>query len=317
MIEVVIANKAQAADDILHFELTRPDNQPLPAFDPGAHIDVHLPGGLIRQYSLYNHPAESQRYLIAVLKDPASRGGSIAMHEQVGIGDRLQISEPRNHFPLAENAERSLLLAGGIGITPILCMAQSLFSAGEDFTMHYCARSSSKMAFMQQIKDSAFAQQVQLHLDDGDPQQRFDADSVLANPTPGTHLYVCGPAGFLDHVMNSAASHGWPSEQLHREYFSAAPVAHSEDGSFEIEIKSTGEVILIPGGRSALHVLEDAGIDIPVSCEEGICGTCVTRVLEGTPDHRDRFMTDEEHARNDQFAPCCSRAKSGRLVLDL
>ncbi len=317
MIEVVIANKAQAADDILHFELTRPDNQPLPAFDPCAHIDVHLPGGLIRQYSLYNHPAESQRYLIAVLKDPASRGGSIAMHEQVGIGDRLQISEPRNHFPLAENAERSLLLAGGIGITPILCMAQSLFSAGEDFTMHYCARSSSKMAFMQQIKDSAFAQQVQLHLDDGDPQQRFDADSVLANPTPGTHLYVCGPAGFLDHVMNSAASHGWPSEQLHREYFSAAPAAHCEDGSFEIEIKSTGEVILIPGGRSALHVLEDAGIDIPVSCEEGICGTCVTRVLEGTPDHRDRFMTDEEHARNDQFAPCCSRAKSGRLVLDL
>jgi vanillate O-demethylase ferredoxin subunit len=317
MIEVAVTHKEQETDDILRFELARPDNQPLPAFDPGAHIDVHLPGNLIRQYSLCNHPAESQRYWIAVLKDPASRGGSIAMHEQVGVGDRLQISEPRNRFPLAEIAERSLLLAGGIGITPILCMAQALSSAGEAFSMHYCARSKSKMAFMQQIKDSAFAQQVQFHFDDDEPAQHFDVDSVLSNPTPGTHLYVCGPAGFLDYVLNSAASHGWPSEQLHREYFSAAPVAHSEDGSFEVEIKSTGEVIPIPAGRSALHVLEDAGIDIPVSCEEGICGTCVTRVLEGTPDHRDRFMTDEEHALNDRFAPCCSRAKSGRLVLDL
>lgn len=317
MIEVEVVSKNRETDDIFSFELARPDRCDLPAFDPGAHINLHLPNGMLRQYSLYNHPGETHRYLIGVLKDPASRGGSIALHEQVAVGDRLQISEPRNLFPLAKNTERSLLLAGGIGITPILCMAHSLCSDGRDFAMHYCARSRNRMAFVDLIENSTFAQQVQLHFDDGEPQQRFDADRVLANPAPDTHLYVCGPAGFLDYVLNAAAANGWPPAQVHREYFSASPTSHAGDGSFEVEIKSTGEVITIPADRSVLHVLEEAGIDIPVSCEEGVCGTCLTRVLAGVPDHRDLFMTDEEHALNNQFTPCCSRAKSGRLVLDL
>lgn len=317
MIEVLVQSKNREADDIYSFELVRPDSRPLPAFDPGAHIDVHLPNGTVRQYSLYNSPAESHRYQIAVLKDPASRGGSIALHEQVEAGDRLQISEPRNLFPLSAHADQSLLLAGGIGITPILCMAQALAGAGEAFEMHYCARSQSRMAFARQIEQSPFARHTRFHFDDGDPQQLFDADAVLANPHPGRHLYVCGPSGFLDYVLSRAEANGWPSEQVHREYFSAAPVSHDNDGRFEVEIKSTGQVIGIPADRSVLHVLEDAGIDIPVACEEGVCGTCMTGVLEGEPDHRDRFMTAEEHARNDKFTPCCSRAKSGRLVLDL
>ncbi|MEJ2693211.1 MAG: iron-sulfur cluster-binding domain-containing protein [Candidatus Thiodiazotropha sp.] len=153
------------------------------------------------------------------------------------------------------------------------------------------------------IEDSAFTQRVELHFDDADPQQRFDADRVLANPSPNTHLYVCGPAGFLDYVLHAATANGWPPAQVHREYFSASPTSHADDGSFDVEINSTGEVITIPADRSVLHILEGAGIDIPVSCEEGICGTCVTRILEGIPDHRDLFMSDEEHAQNNQFTP--------------
>ncbi len=317
MIDVMVASKQRETDEICTLELVRPDRHELPAFDPGAHIDVHLPNGMVRQYSLCNHPGETQRYLISVLKDPASRGGSVALHEQVTQGDRLQISEPRNLFPLAEYSERSLLLAGGIGVTPILCMARTLAGAGEEFDMHYCARSRSHMAFMQEIAQSNFADRVQLHFDDEAPEQHFDADKVLADPAPGTHLYVCGPAGFLDHVLAKAAAHGWPAAQVHREYFTASPTDHADDESFEVEIRSSGQVLSIPPDRSVLQVLEEAGIFIPVSCEEGVCGTCMTRVLAGEPDHRDLFMTEQEHALNDQFTPCCSRAKSGRLVLDL
>jgi vanillate O-demethylase ferredoxin subunit len=177
------------------------------------------------------------------------------------------------------------------------------------------------MAFVDQIMESAYADRVHLHISDASPSQRLDADPLLANPQPYTHLYVCGPARFMDYVLDRADAHGWSSAQLHREYFSADPDSQTgsqtEDGSFEVEIKSTGQVLHIPAGRSALQVLEEAGFDIPVSCEEGICGTCLTGVLEGEPDHKDRFMTKEEHALGKQFTPCCSRAKSGRLLLDL
>ncbi len=317
MIEVVVATKEPVADAIHRFELIRTDGLDLPTFDPGAHIDVQLPNGLVRQYSLYNHPTESLHYKIAVLHDPNSRGGSRSLCEQVHMGHRLLISEPRNLFPLARNATHSLLLAGGIGITPLYCMAQTLASAGKDFKMHYCARSRNRMAFVEQLENSAFAGRVRFHITDGDPSKRIDADRVLANPTDGAHLYVCGPAGFLEHILNRAIANGWPEERVHREYFSTAPTSNAGDGGFEIEIKSTGEVIQVPADRSALHALEEAGVYIPVSCEEGICGTCLTRVLAGEPDHRDLFMTQGEHALNDQFAPCCSRAKSKRLVLDL
>ena len=317
MLDVEVVEKTRETDNIVSLELARPDGLALPAFEPGAHIDMHLPNGLLRQYSLCNHPGETHRYLIAVLKDPDSRGGSITLHDQVKVGDRLQISEPRNLFTMAENAQRTLLFAGGIGITPILCMAYALSDAKADFALHYSARSRSGMAFVDQIMGSPFADRVSLHISDAGPSQRLDAEPLLSNPQPGTHLYVCGPARFMDYVLETARANGWPSERMHREYFSAAPLDHSHDGSFEVEIKSTGEVIAIPADRSALQVLEEAGFDIPMSCEEGVCGTCLTRVLEGEPDHRDLFMTDEEHALNDRFTPCCSRARSGKLVLDL
>ncbi|NVK41095.1 MAG: oxidoreductase [Oceanospirillaceae bacterium] len=317
MIEVEVISKTLDAEDIFRFELARTDGAALPVFGAGAHIDVHLPNGLVRQYSLCNHPEESHRYEIGVLKDPSSRGGSVAMHEQVKAGDRLQISEPRNHFPLAHEAKRSLLFAGGIGVTPILCMAERLAHSGGEFEMHYCTRSESRTAFRQRIADSGFAGQVQFHFDDGDPAQKLDAASLLSSPVDGTHIYVCGPKGFMDHVLETAERQGWPANQVHREYFAAAPVNHDADAAFEIQLSSSGQVLEVPADKSALEVLLDQDIDIPYSCEDGVCGTCITRVLEGEPDHRDMFMEPAEHAANDQFTPCCSRAKSKRLVLDI
>ncbi|MFC6673443.1 PDR/VanB family oxidoreductase [Marinobacterium aestuariivivens] len=317
MIEVEVISKTLDAEDIFRFELARPDGAALPAFGAGAHIDVHLPNGLVRQYSLCNHPEESHRYEIGVLKDPSSRGGSAAMHEQVQAGDRLQISEPRNHFPLAHEAARSLLFAGGIGVTPILCMAERLAHSGGEFEMHYCTRTESRTAFRQRIADSDFAKRVQFHFDDGDPTQILDAASLLARPETGTHLYVCGPKGFMDHVLDTAKRLGWPADQVHREYFAAAPINHDADAAFEIQLGSSGQILEVPADKSALQVLLEQDIDIPYSCEDGVCGTCLTRVLEGEPDHRDLFMEPAEHAANDQFTPCCSRSKSKRLVLDI
>lgn len=316
MITVRVAACRQEALDIRSFELIRPDGGALPAFSAGAHIDVHLPDGQVRQYSLCNHPQESHRYQIGVLKDPASRGGSSAMHE-LSEGVELQISEPRNLFPLAHEAKRSLLFAGGIGITPILCMAERLSHSGAEFELHYCARSAERAAFIDRIRQSAFSDRVSFHFDDGVGGEPLDAATVLAAPEPDVHLYVCGPGGFMEHVLSTARAQGWAETNLHREYFSAAPTAQANDGSFEVQLSSSGQVLQVPADQTVAQVLEAAGVIVPLSCEQGICGTCLTRVLEGEPDHRDLFMTEAEQAANDQFTPCCSRAKTPRLVLDL
>jgi len=316
MIEVVVVSRNNEARDICSFELVSVDGHPLPAFSAGAHIDVHLPNGLIRQYSLCNRPEERHRYLIGVLKDPASRGGSQSLHEQIHEGARLQISEPRNLFPLAHDARRSLLFAGGIGITPILCMAERLAHAGADFHLHYCARAEERAAFVQRLKASAFAERVFLHFDE-QPHTGLKAAQVLAAPEDNVHLYVCGPGGFMQHVLDSARAQGWQEDCLHREYFAAVPVDSSLDGFFSVKVASSGQVFDIPADKTVVQVLERHGIEIAVSCEQGVCGTCMTRVLEGIPEHRDLFLTEQEQALNDQFTPCCSRAKTPLLVLDI
>jgi vanillate O-demethylase ferredoxin subunit len=316
MIEVVVTSRHNEALDICSYELTCAQGRALPGFSAGAHIDVHLPGGLIRQYSLCNHPQERHRYVIGVLKDAASRGGSRCMHEQIGTGDRLHISEPRNLFPLVSEARRSLLFAGGIGITPILGMAEQLAASGADFELHYCARARDRAAFVERLKGAAFADRVHLHFDE-EAETRLDAASVLANPQADVHLYVCGPSGFMQHVLDSARNQGWSDGQLHREYFAAAPVDASADGAFQVKLGSSGKVFDIPADKTVVQVLESHGVEIAISCEQGICGTCLTRVLDGVPEHRDLFLSDEEQAANDQFTPCCSRARTAMLVLDL
>ncbi len=317
MFEVIVVQKRHEAEGVCSFELRREDEQPLPAFTAGAHIDVRVSADITRQYSLCNSPLERDRYLIAVLHEPQSRGGSRGMHEGIGVGDRLSISAPKNHFPLKAGARRSVLLGGGIGITPMLAMAFQLAHEGSEFELHYCVREPRRAAFFQHIAASGFADNVRLHFDSGERDQLLDVNHVLAEPHADTHLYVCGPNGFMDYVINAAHSLGWPTEQIHREYFAPAVVAHDVDQAFEVELAESGLIFEIPADKTVLEVLCASGIELPSSCKQGVCGACMTPVIEGVPDHRDVFMSDKEHTLNDQFTPCCSRSKTRRLVLAL
>lgn len=313
---VRVVHKTQEALGICSFELVAADNRPLPSFSAGSHIDVHLDGGLVRQYSLCNFPGERHRYQIAVLLDQNSRGGSRAMHA-IEQGQTLLISGPRNHFPLAHEPRHSLLLAGGIGVTPILCMAQQLAASGASFEMHYCTRSTERTAFAERIRRSSFAGRVHLYHDEGRGQRKLALQPLLANASQESDLYVCGPTGFMDWVLGTARAAGWQEDRLHWEYFAATPVATSDDMPFEVQIASTGTLIPVAADQTVIAALAAAGISVPVSCEQGVCGTCVTGVIEGLPDHRDMYLTSEEQAAGSMFLPCCSRSKTPRLVLDL
>ncbi len=229
----------------------------------------------------------------------------------------LTISAPRNHFRLADGSRRSLLFAAGIGITPIMCMAEQLARDGQAFELHYSGRSLARMAFVDHLLASSYADTIKLHVSEGHASQRLDAHLAIGSPDAGTHLYVCGPAAYIDAVLEAARALGWDDAHLHREYFAAVAVDHSGDASFEIELTRSRRVIRVAAGESAAQALMASGIALPVSCEQGVCGTCITPVISGTPDHRDLYLTDEEHARNDCFMPCCSRSLSPRLVLNL
>ena len=315
-LRVRVVKKTTEAEGIASFELARLDGQPLPPFSAGSHIDVHVPGGPVRQYSLCNASHEQHRYRIAVLRDAASRGGSVGMHDGVHEGDVITISTPRNHFAL-HPAQRTLLLAGGIGVTPLLCMADRLARTGAAFALHYCTRSPERTAFAGEIAASPMAPHVHFHFDTGAPEQKLDLDTVLTAPGADQRLYVCGPAGFIDHVVTTAKALGWAQDRIHLEYFAAPAQDTMGDTGFEVRIASTGKTYTIAPDVSIVEALRGQGIDILTSCEQGVCGTCLTRVLEGEVDRRDMYLTDEEKASHEQFMPCCSRARSKLLVLDL
>ena len=315
---LVVAKAWREAADVHCFELVDPEGGQLPPFTAGAHVDVEIAPGLVRQYSLCNDPKRRDHYQIAVLREPASRGGSIGLIDRATAGASLKVSEPHNHFALEPSARRTVLIAGGIGVTPILCMAERLAHTGEPFELHYAARSPARAAFLDRIRASAFADRTRLYFSEGPQAARLDLDAVLANPVPGAHLYVCGPARLIEAALATAKARGWPSSRLHREFF--APPEGEDQGpaeGFEVEIASSGQVFAIPADRTVTQVLAEHGIEVATSCEQGVCGTCVTRVLEGTPDHRDFYLTAEEQAAGDQMALCCSRARTRRLVLDL
>jgi vanillate monooxygenase ferredoxin subunit len=315
-LKVRVVRKVIEAEEIVSFRLAAVDGSPLAAFSAGAHIDVCTPAGYIRQYSLCNGPDNCSEYQIAVLNVRDSRGGSASMHREVRKGDLLNISKPRNHFPLAETAGEPLLLAGGIGVTPLLCMAECLSAANAPFEMHYFTRSVARTAFLSRIKASAFADQVNFHFADA-PVPPGDLNAILVPRDPQRRVYVCGPAGFIEVVRSMAGNSGWPKDRVHFEYFAANPAAAGAAVDFEVRLARSGKVIRVSGSESVADALIRHGIDIPLSCEQGVCGTCVTRVLEGVPDHRDVFLTDEERAANSLFTPCCSRARSASLTLDL
>jgi|TARA_R110001583_G_scaffold49326_6_gene154510 vanillate O-demethylase ferredoxin subunit len=314
MMDVLIINKHIEADDIVSFELTSTNHSSLPDASPGSHIDVKISDGIVRQYSVYNDSKQSNSYKIAVLKDPSSRGGSLTMHDRLNKGDIVSISKPRNLFELNDESPSYMLIAGGIGITPILSMAEHLQAKDKQFSLHYFSRALERTAFYDHITNSRFVDKSVFYFDGG---KTVSFQKALLDAGDQTHLYVCGPNGFMDFVFSAAKKVGWSEERLHKEHFSAAPIENNSNLAFEVEIASTGAHFHIPEDRSVFEVLDEAGIDINVSCEQGICGSCLTKVISGIPDHRDQFLSDKEHADNNVFTPCCSRSLSDTLVLDL
>ncbi|HUN91577.1 MAG TPA: PDR/VanB family oxidoreductase [Burkholderiaceae bacterium] len=316
-LELRVATLRPAAQDIVELTLEPLAGQALPAFSAGAHVDLHLPGGIVRPYSLCNDPAERHRYVFGVLREPASRGGSRAVHENLRPGQAIRTSAPKNNFALHGGDAPALLLAGGIGVTPLLAMARQLAREARAYSLHYAGRTRGRMAFLPEMLAEGLLQPAGVHVDD--EGTATDLRQLLAAQPPGTELYVCGPAGFMDAVDAAAQSAGWPDARLHRERFGAAAVAAvpGADRSFEIVVASTGQVVPVPAGCTAASAMQAAGLPLYTSCEQGVCGTCLTRVLEGEPEHRDQYLTPEERAANDQFLPCCSRARSARLVVEL
>lgn len=302
-------------DSIKTFELVDPEGLDLPVFSAGSHVDVTLPDGQLRQYSLCNSPAERQRYLLGVLRETNGRGGSRQMHDRLVAGDLLQVSMPRNNFPLDESASRHLLIAGGIGVTPLMAMVHRLQVLNADFALHYCTRDAAQTAFYGLLAADDVAPHVRFHHDGGVPGRGLDVAALLSNVAPGTHVYCCGPAGLMAAVK--AASAHWPTSQVHFEHFSAPVASAAASGStaFEVEIASTGAVYPVPPDRSILSVLLDQGVLVDSSCEAGVCGTCTTRYLSGQPDHRDFVLSEAE--QREHVMVCVSRSRSPRLKLDL
>lgn len=310
--QVRVARISPEATDIRSYRLVHPENAALPPFEPGAHIDVHLPGGLTRQYSLTNGPADRDHYTIAVKLEPQSRGGSAGLHA-LEVGSLIDVGLPRHNFPLAVDASHSMLVAGGIGITPLISMAKHLAAAGCSFELHAFTRSPEHTAFRGELAAPPFAGRTWAwHIADV-AEVKKKLVELVGTPHSGAHLYVCGPGPFMELVMATAAA--WPAEAKHLEYFSAAPV--EAGAGFEVALARSGGSFQVPEDQSIVQALAGHGITVEVSCEQGICGTCMTSVLEGVPDHRDMFLTDEEKAEGHKMMLCVSRAKSPRLVLDL
>jgi len=314
-LELLIARRDEQVPGIVVLDLVDPDGGALPSFEAGAHVDLQVSPGVIRQYSLCGNPADRHVYRLGVLLDPASRGGSAGIHAGFHTGSRVRIGPPRNLFPLVADARRSILVGGGIGITPIIAMAHHLHGTARDFTLHYCARAHGKAAFLCELDDAGFRDRVNMHFDDRPAPQRFDAARDLSPPAPDIHLYVCGPDGFMAWVIAEAIRLGYREQQIHREYFKADIDTSGE--AFEVLLARSDRRIKVPAESTIVEALSCAGVKVATSCAEGICGTCLCTVLSGVPDHRDVYLTDEEKAANDQILLCCSRSKTPQLVLDL
>ena len=310
---VVVKRKWQSADGVTGFELAARDGH-LPTFQPGAHIDLHLPNGLIRQYSITNGPGELMSYVIGVKAESASKGGSQVLIDSVREGDVLAISEPRNNFPLRRDATRTVLIAGGIGITPLLSMARFLDKSSLPYELHYFVRTGEQAAFRDQLE--ALSGKVIIH--QGLPRAEIGATiaTTLGPWSRAQHVYVCGPSAMLESVRATAAEQGWPDEAIHFEYFKNDKVI-DDSSSFEIELARSAMTLHVPSGRTILEVMREAGLTVPSSCEQGACGTCLTAVMEGEVDHQDVYLNDSEKASNTCMMTCVSRAKSARLVLDI
>jgi ferredoxin-NADP reductase len=301
------------AEAINGFELVDPRGRDLPRFEAGAHIELRS-GGFLRQYSLCNDPAERRRYSIAVLRESESRGGSRHLHESVRAGDLVEVSLPRNNFPLAPAAEQHLLIAGGIGIAPIMSMISELRRRRAEFEVHYCTRSPERTAFRSELAALVGEGRLRFHHDGGDPERGLDLVAALHDPRPGAHLYYCGPAPFM--AVAAQAAGQWPAGAVHCEYFTGVPSPLAgEEHPFRIKLARSGGEYEIPVGDTIVDVLRRHGVAVRTSCELGYCGACLTPYLAGEPDHRDQVL--EENGRQRYMLICCSRSRTPILELDL
>ena len=312
-LRVQVARKWQAAAEVAGFDLVSIAGQ-LPTFQPGAHIDVHLPNGLVRQYSLTNGPGELDRYRIGVKLEPDGGGGSLALHDSVRVGDVLAVSEPRNNFPLRRDAVRTILVAGGIGITPLLAMAQALRHQGLDFELHVFARSDDHISFAGLV--DGLGEAVTRHIGLSPAETGAALEALLADPGPHEHVYVCGPGPMLDAARRMAAAAGRADDTVHFEYF-ANPTEIDDSTMFTVDLARSALSLKVPAGATVMEVLRASGVEVASSCETGACGTCRVAVLDGEPVHNDVYLNDTEKQQGDQMMVCVSRARSDRLVLDI
>ena len=313
-ITALVRTLRHEAEGIMSVELRPHGDTVFAPFEAGSHIDLHLPNGLVRSYSLLNSPSEQGRYVVGILRDRKSRGGSEYVHAQLRVGSTLQISQPRNNFSLDLNASHSVLVAGGIGITPIYCMFRQLLALGKSAELIYCARSRREAALLEEL--AGLDAKVVYHFNDekGVPP---DLTHYLAQQPGDTHFYCCGPTPMLDAFEATCEKLGYP--HAHIERFAAAELPPSEDAqaSYQVELKRAGKTLAVEPGLNLLDVLLEAGCDIDYSCREGVCGSCETRVIEGEVDHRDGVLTKAERAANTSMMVCVSGCKGKRLVLDI
>lgn len=291
------------------FEFRDPAGASLPPFEAGAHVDLHLGPALVRQYSLVNAPDERHRYVLGIKRDPRSRGGSAWVFDRLRVGDLVELGAPRCHFALDEGRTHSVLIAGGIGITPLACMVQRLRALRRSFELHYSVRRRDEAALL----DLLAGPELHLHVDD-EQGRLLDVTRVLSGAPEGAAAYCCGPASMLDAF--EAAARARPGLAWRVERFAPAAEA-STAGGYHVRLDATNRVLFVPAGQTLLETLRKAGVDVPASCEQGICGTCETRVLAGRPDHRDSLLSDDEKRGNRTMMICCSGSLDDELVLDL
>lgn len=311
---VVVAKKTIEANNMVSLELVDPAGAELPAFSPGSHIDVTLPSGMVRQYSLFNSAAERHRYLIGVWKDANSRGGSVALHQDINVGDTLQVSEPRNRFEVPRNAARAVLMARGIGVTPMLSIADYLKGKNIPFELHYLFAGGSPGSFKGIIEASNFLENTTFYLEGTEPP--FNPANILADRPDDTHLFLCGVDWWMDPIAKTAQTKGFGVNRIHMERFGGKAPAPLLDKVFSVKVNSTGKTYEIPGDKSVTAALEERGVRIATSCEQGACGTCKVKVLEGEVDHRDKRLTPAQKEEGWMLA-CVSRGKGDLLVLDI
>ncbi|WP_219816342.1 PDR/VanB family oxidoreductase [Arthrobacter sp. ZGTC412] len=308
--DVLVEAKDIVADGVTRLTLRHARLQQLPNWTPGAHIDLIMPSGLVRQYSLMGDPADIDRWQVGILREPSSRGGSSYIHDELSVGDLIRVRGPRNHFEL-EPAKSYHFIAGGIGITPILAMLRSAEAAGIPWRLTYGGRQKSSMGFLAELEE--YGDKVELVPQDthGHP----DLPGIVAGLEPGGLIYSCGPEGLLNAVEGACLAAGAPAPKFER--FAPKSIVTKPDEEFEIELQDSGMTLQVPADKSILSVLRAAGVHTVASCEEGTCGTCEVGVAEGTPEHRDSVLSAEEQAKNDCMMICVSRACSKKLVLEI